>query len=173
MYVVRQDFGPRIANMVARRLVMPAHRDGGQLQYVEAPVPDVDEGPRLSPLIDRLERRLDDDLEVGMSQRTFFRRFRAMTGLPPAQWIARARVRRARELLETTRASIEQWQSAAASPTLARCGATSQRSWARPPFVTASASGPDKYGIEGSDRPRSAALGNGNDIVDVIDAVDD
>lgn len=114
LHLVRRDFGLKAANMVARRMVIPPHRDGGQRQYVEAPVPSVHEGARLSPLIDRLPRRLGEGLsvarlasEAGMSERTFIRRFHAATGMAPGKWITHQRVQKARALLEATRAPIE------------------------------------------------------------------
>lgn len=113
LYVIRKDFGVKAANMVARRLVVAPHRDGGQAQFVEQPVPRFDEGARLSPLLEKVAARLSDrhaisDLAeaAGMSERTFTRRFRATTGMAPGRWILEARVRRAQELLETTRSPV-------------------------------------------------------------------
>ena len=107
LHVVRRDFGPAAANAVARRLVVPPHRDGGQAQFVVAPVPRNQEAARLGPLIDTLRASPGDDhrLEVlagrvGMSLRTFQRRFAAATGLPPGEWLAVERMRLAREILE-------------------------------------------------------------------------
>lgn len=112
LHLVRRDYGPMIANQVARRLVIAPHRDGGQAQFLERPVEHRD-GPRqresLAWLLDRVRRRLGEPWRIGklarlaaMSERTFMRRFHAVTGLSPADWITRARVDRARELLETT-----------------------------------------------------------------------
>jgi AraC family transcriptional activator FtrA len=107
LHVVRRDFGPEAANKVARRLVLPAHRNGGQRQYVERPIP-AREGARLSDLIAHMRARLQHPFSVrelaalaAMSQRTFNRRFVETTGETPAAWLASARVERARELLET------------------------------------------------------------------------
>lgn len=115
LHLVRRDFGVKAANMVARRMVVQPHREGGQRQYVEAPVPAAHEGSRLSPLIDRLPRRLDENLsvaalarEAGMSERTFIRRFQAATGMAPGRWITMQRVQRARAMLETTKASVDE-----------------------------------------------------------------
>jgi AraC family transcriptional activator FtrA len=114
LHLVRRDFGARAANMVARRMVVPPHRDGGQLQYVEQPVPAAHEGDRLSPLIESLRRRLNRPLsvpqlarEARMSERTFARRFTASTGLPPGKWLNQERVRHAQQLLETRSLSVE------------------------------------------------------------------
>jgi len=106
LHLVRRDFGPEIANHVARRLVVPAHRNGGQRQYVERPVAKR-EGSKLSDLLDDIRQRLDHNWTIAelasraaMSQRTFIRRFVEATGLSPGAWLAAARVDRARELLE-------------------------------------------------------------------------
>ena len=132
LHLIRRDHGLKAANSVARRLIVPPHRDGGQAQYVEQPVLSVQEGARLSPLIEapvarahesarlspiieRLSRRLDRPIavrdmahEAGMSERTFIRRFEAATGMAPGRWLARQRVRRACEMLEATGASAEE-----------------------------------------------------------------
>lgn len=107
LHVVRTGFGPEAANLVARRLVVPPHRDGGQAQFIATPVPHRHEAARLGPLIDALRARPGDDhrldalaARVGMSLRTFQRRFAAATGLPPGEWLAAERLRVARELLE-------------------------------------------------------------------------
>ncbi len=114
LHVVRTDFGPEIANRLARRLVVPPHREGGQAQFIERPVPPAREGVRFAPLFDRMRRRLAEEqpvaalaAEAGMSTRTFLRRFKAATGLPPGEWLLGERLIRARELLETTGNSIE------------------------------------------------------------------
>ncbi|KAA2237311.1 transcriptional regulator FtrA [Salinarimonas soli] len=114
LHLVRTDFGPEAANRVARRLVVPAHREGGQAQFVERPVPPAREGARLSPLLDRMRERLAAPqplaalaAEAGMSERTFLRRFKAATGLTPGEWLLDARIARARDLLEETALSIE------------------------------------------------------------------
>lgn len=107
LHIVRRDFGPGAANAVARRLVVPPHRDGGQAQFIAAPVPRDREAARLGPLIDAMraapgaDHRLDAlARRAGMSLRTFQRRFAAATGLPPGEWVMAERLRVARELLE-------------------------------------------------------------------------
>jgi AraC family transcriptional activator FtrA len=114
LHLVRRDFGPAAANVVARRLVVPPHRDGAQAQHVARPVPSAREGPRLSPLLDRLREGLDRPHTVasladaaGMSPRTFLRRFRAATGTSPGEWLLAERLRSARDLLETTDRPID------------------------------------------------------------------
>lgn len=112
LYLVRRDFGAKIANQVARRLIIPPHREGGQAQYVERPV-DRRERGSLGALLDRLQRNLHEPTsnarlakQAAMSERTFIRRFRAATGMTPADWLTGARIDRARELLESTTLSI-------------------------------------------------------------------
>lgn len=110
LHVVRSDFGAEAANMVARRLVVPPHRDGGQAQFVPRPVPREREAGRLGPLLDWMRHTIGRDHTVealarraGMSSRTFQRRFRETTGLPPVEWLITERVRRAQECLEAER----------------------------------------------------------------------
>jgi AraC family transcriptional activator FtrA len=114
LHLVRLDFGAEAANTVARRLVVPAHRDGSQLQYLERPVPRDHEVGRLSRLLDRMRARLAQRMTIAalaaeavMSERTFIRRFKEATGIAPGAWLIRERVGRARELLETTPAAID------------------------------------------------------------------
>lgn len=110
LHVVRRDFGPDIANAVARRLVVPPHRDGGQAQFIERPMPREREAARLGPLIDWMRQNLGQPHRIetiaarsGMSQRTFQRRFEETTGLPPGEWLVVERLRLAREQLERNR----------------------------------------------------------------------
>lgn len=112
--IVREDFGVAVANTVARRMVAPVHREGGQSQYAEATTP-VPEDDGLTPVFDRMLAQLDESIplevlarEFGYTLRTFQRRFREVTGLSPHQWLSQQRVAKARELLETTKYSVEQ-----------------------------------------------------------------
>ena len=114
LHLIRRDFGPEIANHVARRLVIPPHRDGGQAQFLERPIQKYERNA-LSQLIDTLRRRLDESFSISdlsrmasMSERTFMRRFKSSTGMTPSDWLTVARVDRARELLESSRLSIDQ-----------------------------------------------------------------
>jgi AraC family transcriptional activator FtrA len=107
LHLVRRDFGAEIANRVARRLVVAPHRDGGQAQFIERPVPKPREGARLSALMEWMQAHLDQEQKVselarraGMSIRTFQRRFEETTGLPPGGWLLQLRMGRAQELLE-------------------------------------------------------------------------
>jgi AraC family transcriptional regulator, transcriptional activator FtrA len=113
LHLVRLDHGSAIANTVARRLVVPPHRAGGQAQYVTAPVPTRDDHPlgELFPwAIDRLDQTLSvEDLarRANMSSRNLGRHFKSVTGTTPLQWLLTQRIRRAQELLETTNNSVE------------------------------------------------------------------
>jgi len=114
LHVIRKDFGPEVANNVARRLVLPPHREGGQAQFVERAVAPAREASRLGPLFDSMRKRLLERQtvgrlasEVGMSERTFLRRFKAATGSTPAGWLLQQRLSQAKELLEATTRSIQ------------------------------------------------------------------
>ncbi|MCU1451012.1 MAG: helix-turn-helix protein [Acidimicrobiales bacterium] len=109
LHVVRKDLGADIANAVARRMVVPPHRDGGQAQYVDDPVPDGPGADLFGETIAWLQEHLGEPVTVddlaqrsAMSPRTFARRFRATTGTTPMQWVLRQRVLLAQRLLETT-----------------------------------------------------------------------
>ncbi|MCK7595819.1 transcriptional regulator FtrA [Microbulbifer sp. CAU 1566] len=112
LHIVRRDFGARIANQVARRLVIPPHRDGGQAQFVEAPLPQ--KRAEISALFDWIRRNLHRELTIetiaeraNMSTRTLIRRFHDTVGCAPKQWILRERINRARNLLESGSQSID------------------------------------------------------------------
>jgi AraC family transcriptional regulator, transcriptional activator FtrA len=113
LHIVRQDFGADAANGVARRLVMPAHRSGGQSQYIERPE-SIDGDNKLSVLMDKIRQDLSaswsiDHMaeQVAMSTRTFIRRFIESTGQAPGQWLHATRVEEAKRLLEATDLPIE------------------------------------------------------------------
>ena len=113
LHIVRRDYGAEIANVVARRLIVPPQRDGGQSQYVPAPVRAEGQGG-LAPVLAWAERRLHTPLSVAalarravMSPRTFARRFRDETGTTPHRWLTHQRLIAAQRRLETTRESIE------------------------------------------------------------------
>ncbi len=115
LHLVRRDFGPEAANSVARRLVVQPHREGGQAQFIEAPVPIAREGARLGPLLDHLRETLAENHSLssmasraGMSLRTFLRRFQALTGTTPGEWLATERLNRARDLLERGSLPVEE-----------------------------------------------------------------
>ncbi|MGL4406075.1 MAG: transcriptional regulator FtrA [Notoacmeibacter sp.] len=113
LHLVRRDFGSKIANQVARRLVMAPHRDGGQAQYVSAPI-QLRPGRSMGSTIEWLKQNLSTPLSVAsmakkaaMSERTFLRQFKDSTGLAPAQWLQRERLFRAQELLEEGVTSLD------------------------------------------------------------------
>ncbi|WP_455711466.1 GlxA family transcriptional regulator [Streptomyces coeruleorubidus] len=113
LHLVRRDLGAHVANQLARRMVVPAHRPGGQAQFIELPVPaGDDEG--LAPVLEWARANLDQPLTVAdlarraaMSPRTFYRRLQAVTGTTPLQWLLDQRLGRARSLLESTDLAIE------------------------------------------------------------------
>jgi AraC family transcriptional regulator, transcriptional activator FtrA len=114
LHIVRADYGAEIANQVARRLIVPPQRDGGQSQYIPAAV-RVDKTHSLSRVLEWAQRQLRDPLSVeqmasraAMSPRTFARRFRAETGTTPHQWLTHQRLLAAQRRLETTRESIDE-----------------------------------------------------------------
>ncbi|WP_084962755.1 helix-turn-helix domain-containing protein [Thermoactinospora rubra] len=113
LHLVRRDHGSAVANALARRLVVPPHRAGGQAQFVTTPIPDQPDHPlgRLFPwVLERLDQPLTVEAlarQANMSSRNLARHFRAMTGTTPLQWLLTQRIRRAQELLETTDDSVE------------------------------------------------------------------
>ncbi len=115
LHIVRTEHGAGVANALARRLVVPPHRDGGQAQYVETPMRRHRRGDELSEVMDWALAHLDEPLGVGdlaahalMSQRTFARRFRTVAGTTPHRWLLLQRLHRAQELLEQGGLSMEE-----------------------------------------------------------------
>ncbi len=109
LHLIRRDFGATIANQVARRLVVPPHREGGQKQYIDTPVAGDPSEDAFAELLDTLRASLSGPHTVdsmarraNMSKRTFARRFHAITGTTPHRWLQRERTRLAQQLLETT-----------------------------------------------------------------------
>lgn len=112
VHIVRRDFGPAVANDVAKRLVIPAHREGGQAQFISHPVHD--EADSLLGVLTWARSHLEDELTIAtlaakarMSRRTFIRRFEKATGVAPGEWVLLERVAQACSLLETTALPIE------------------------------------------------------------------
>ncbi|MFD3788856.1 GlxA family transcriptional regulator [Streptomyces cyaneofuscatus] len=108
LHLVRRDLGAHVANQLARRMVVPAHRPGGQAQFIDQPMPATDDRG-LAPVLDWARERLDEPLTVedlarqaAMSPRTLYRRLQAATGVTPLQWLLNQRIRRAQSLLEST-----------------------------------------------------------------------
>jgi transcriptional regulator GlxA family with amidase domain len=108
LHLMRKEFGAAVASTVARRMVVPPHRDGGQAQFVRTPMPTMT-ADTLAPLLAWLGENLGEALtvpdlaaRVHMSARTFARRFRDETGTTPHQWVTHQRVLLAERLLEET-----------------------------------------------------------------------
>ncbi|MBT2492296.1 helix-turn-helix domain-containing protein [Streptomyces sp. ISL-96] len=108
LHLVRRDLGARVANQLARRLVVPAHRTGGQAQFIDLPVPETDDD-NLGPALQWATAHLHEPLTVEdmarrarLSPRTFYRRLQESTGTTPLQWLLGRRLAHAQSLLETT-----------------------------------------------------------------------
>ena len=114
LHMVRADYGADIANSVARTLVVPPHRDGGQAQFVATPLPPQPDADPLAGVMAWAQEHLGEDLTVqmlarraAMSPRTFARRFADVTGTTPHRWLCRQRVLMAQRLLETSDLAVE------------------------------------------------------------------
>jgi len=114
LHLVRRELGSAVASRIARRMVVPPQRDGGQRQYVEQPVPECT-ADSLAPLLSWVMERLDEPHSAAslarqamMSERTFARRFAAETGSTPHKWLNSQRVLAARSLLEDSDLGVEQ-----------------------------------------------------------------
>ncbi|HHW2447341.1 TPA: GlxA family transcriptional regulator [Pseudomonas aeruginosa] len=114
LHLVRQRLGAQTTNHLARRLVVAPHRQGGQAQFIEQPLPDSAQDGRLGELLVWLRQNLDqahslDSLaqRVLMSRRTFTRHFRQLTGTTVSQWLQAERLALAQRLLETTEHSVQ------------------------------------------------------------------
>jgi AraC family transcriptional regulator, transcriptional activator FtrA len=114
LHIVRQDYGSDVATQLARQLVVPPQRDGGQAQYIENPLPVLDSSNLFADTVAWVQEHLDEPVTVedlalrsAMSPRTFARRFVAATGTTPYQWLLRQRVQFAQRLLEVSDLPIE------------------------------------------------------------------
>ena len=114
LHFVRRELGTAIATKIARRMVVPPQRDGGQQQFVEVPIPE-STADSLAPLLAWVVEHLDDQHSAAsmarramMSERTFARRFTAETGSTPHRWLTQQRVLAARSLLEESDLPVEQ-----------------------------------------------------------------
>ncbi|MCQ4261804.1 AraC family transcriptional regulator [Stutzerimonas stutzeri] len=114
LHLLRQRHGADVANRIARLLVTPPHRQGGQAQYIEQPVPQLPSESRLPEVLTWAREHLQEALSLDalaevahMSRRTFTRRFREATGTTFIKWLNAERVARAQQLLETTDMPIE------------------------------------------------------------------
>jgi transcriptional regulator GlxA family with amidase domain len=114
LHLIRVLRGAEVANRLARSMVVPPHRSGGQAQYIESPVPAPDladpVGETMSWALGRLDQLLSVDSlarRANMSRRNFDRRFREITGATPANWLTHQRVIRAQQLLESTELPVD------------------------------------------------------------------
>ena len=112
--LVREYYGVQTANRIARRMVVSPHREGGQAQFIEQPLPPSTQDARINLLLDFLREQLHkthslDELaaRTAMSRRTFTRHFQKATGLSVGEWLLQERLRRSCELLESTSLSVE------------------------------------------------------------------
>src|SRR3954468_16132028 len=142
LHVVRRDHGAEVAARVARRIVVAPHRDGGQAQFVDRPLPEA-HGASLAATrawaLEHLDRPLDVATlarHAAFSERTFARRFRAETGTTPLQWLLRHRVLDGPRLLEGTDLPVEEVAT--------RCGFGTAASL-REHFARANATTPTAY----------------------------
>lgn len=115
LHLLRLEHGAAVANAIARRMVVPPHRDGGQAQFVPVHVDEADSSANLAALHEWTLGHLAEPLTVAdlaaqalMSPRTFARQFAALTGTTPHQWLTRARLMRAQELLERSGDTVDQ-----------------------------------------------------------------
>ena len=113
LHLLRQELGAEMANKIARRMVVPPQREGGQAQFIVNPLPQVS-SLSLAPVTDWMVQNLRDDLTVEqlaakahMSPRTFARRFKADHGTTPAAWLGRQRIIQAQRLLEQTELGLD------------------------------------------------------------------
>src|ERR1700722_20713464 len=107
LHLVRRDYGAEVATQVARQLVVPPQRDGGQAQFIDAPMPELDGSGLFGGTLEWLQGHLDQPVTIedlaarcAMSPRTFARRFLVVTGTTPYRWLLRQRVQLAPRLLE-------------------------------------------------------------------------
>ncbi len=114
LYIIRQRFGSEVANQIARRMIVPPHREGGQAQFIAQPVPETTRDARINNLIDYLQHNISQPLNldtlaesVAMSRRTLTRHFMKATGMSVASWITAERLRRSQLLLESSNLPIE------------------------------------------------------------------
>ena len=114
LYLIRQRFGSTVANQIARRMIVPPHREGGQAQFIAQPVAKNTQDQRINRLLDYLRQHSHEqhDLDslakkVMMSRRSLSRHFMQATGSGVAQWLINERLRRSQELLECTSLPVE------------------------------------------------------------------
>lgn len=114
LHLVRRELGSTVANAIARRMIVPPQRDGGQRQFIDLPMPEL-ECDSMQPVLDWMLDNITVEFGVAqlarrarMSERTFARRFAAETGTTPLRWLTQQRVLHARQLLEETTLGVEE-----------------------------------------------------------------
>lgn len=115
LHIVRTDHGVRVANDVARRLVISPHRAGGQAQYIDTPVPEPTSDGRIAAGMAWAMAHLDNPITLdelaeqsGMSRRSYLRQFARATGTTPVKWLTEQRIQASLALLESSEHSVEQ-----------------------------------------------------------------
>ena len=143
LHLLREYCGAATANRLARYMVVPPHRPGGQAQYIESPLPAPDDSEPVGETMTWALGHLDRPLPVarlarraGMSRRNLDRRFREITGAAPLTWLTHQRVLRAQQLLESTRLPVEE--------VARRCGFSSAAAL-RQPFKRVTGTAPAAY----------------------------
>lgn len=126
LYIIREHFGSLTANQIARRMVTPPYREGGQAQYIERPVPDKTADSRINRLLEYLQMNLSKPHDIdslaeylSVSRRTLTRHFNKATGMSVVEWLTTARLHRSQELLESMDIPIEQVAEQAGFPSAA------------------------------------------------------
>lgn len=115
LYIIRQRFGSLAANQIARRMIVPPHREGGQAQFIAQPVPKSTRDARINCLLEYLQQHIHESHNldslaqvVAMSRRTLTRHFAKATGMSIADWLTAERLRRSQILLEAGEMPVEQ-----------------------------------------------------------------
>lgn len=139
LHIVRTDHGNEAAGALARRLVVPPRRSGGQERYLDRSLPEEIGADPLAEVVAWALEHLHEQFDVEtlaarayMSRRTFDRRFRSLTGSAPLQWLITQRVLQAQRLLETSDYSVDEVAGRCGFRSPSRCAGTSGASWARP-----------------------------------------
>lgn len=139
LHIVRSDHGNEAAGALARRLVVPPRRSGGQERYLDRSLPEEIGADPLAEVVAWALEHLHEQFDVEtlaarayMSRRTFDRRFRSLTGSAPLQWLITQRVLQAQRLLETSDYSVDEVAGRCGFRSPWRCAATSGGSWVRP-----------------------------------------
>jgi AraC family transcriptional activator FtrA len=140
LHIVRRDHGAEVANRVARRMVVAAHRDGGQAQFIDLPVPARPADDPIAAAMDWALGRLPERVGVedmarhaNLSPRQFSRRFRGATGASPGAWLLRRRLDAALPLLESSDEPVEQVGGRVGFPTPAAFRRHFARTYGVPP----------------------------------------